>query len=169
MPQSVVIYYLEMTDPSQLRSSSGSAAEQLAVTRVAVPDPERNRFFYRAVGAGWQWHDRLSWNLDRWREYVNRPELTTWIASVSGTPAGYFELEDQADSGVQIVYFGLVPQFIGRGLGRHLLAETIRRAWASGTSRVWVHTCSLDHPAALANYKARGFRVYKTKEKEGKI
>lgn len=166
MSDSVVTHYLEMTDAAQLRPSP-APAEAMQVRRLEEPDPEQNRFFYQSIGAEWQWHDRLSWDLDRWREYVSRPELTTWIASVSGNAAGYFELEDQAESGVQIVYFGLLPGFVGRGLGGYLLTTTIRQAWATGACRVWVHTCSLDHPAALANYKARGFHVYKIEEKEG--
>jgi len=82
------------------------------------------------------------------------------VAYVSGTPAGYFELEMQAGGNVEIVYFGLLPQFIGRGLGGALLTATVERAWALGAHRVWVHTCSLDHPNALPGYQARGFRVF---------
>ena len=82
------------------------------------------------------------------------------MASVSGTPAGYFELETQAGGNAEIAYFDLLPQFIGRGLGGALLTATVERAWAIGASRVWVHTCSLDHPNALPGYQARGFRVF---------
>jgi len=78
---------------------------------------------------------------------------------VRGTPAGYFELERDGDA-VEIVSFGLLPAFIGRGLGKRLLDAAARRAWALGPQRVWVHTCSLDGPAALANYRGRGFEIY---------
>jgi len=64
---------------------------------------------------------------------------------------------------VEIAYFGLVPQFIGRGLGGPLLTRTLEEAWKLGPNRVWVHTCTLDHVAALANYKARGMVVYEAK------
>lgn len=79
---------------------------------------------------------------------------------VKGAPAGYFELEFQ-DGNVEIACFGLLPRFIGLGLGGHLLTEAISRAWQMEATRVWVHTCTLDHPNALANYQARGLRIYR--------
>lgn len=82
------------------------------------------------------------------------------MAYVSGTPAGYFELETQTDGNIEIAYFGLLPSFIGHGLGGALLTAAVERAWALGARRVWVHTCSLDHPRALPGYQARGFRVF---------
>ncbi|PMB50103.1 hypothetical protein CEN39_19475 [Fischerella thermalis CCMEE 5201] len=95
---------------------------------------------------------------------MSRPELETWVAYVSGTPAGYIELEVQADNNVEIAYFGILRQFIGQRLGGHLLSFGVERAWAIGAKRVWVHTCSLDGPHALANYQARGFKIYKQAE-----
>jgi GNAT superfamily N-acetyltransferase len=83
--------------------------------------------------------------------------------------AGYYELRRDKHGGVEIAYFGLLPEFIGRGLGGALLTSAIEEAWSpcSGiiTTRVWVHTCNRDHPQALANYQARGMIVYKI-EKE---
>ena len=76
------------------------------------------------------------------------------------TPAGYIELEAQADDNNEIAYFGLLPAFTGQRLGGYLLSEGVAHAWANGARRVWVHTCNLDGPTALANYQARGFRVY---------
>ena len=100
-----------------------------------------------------------------WAELVASPELRTWVAYSGGVIAGYFELRKQG-SDVEILYFGLSPEFIGKGLGRPILEDAITKAWSwKGASRVWVHTCSLDHPAALKNYERRGFKLYKT-EKE---
>ena len=118
-----------------------------------------NRFLYTAVGGDWYWVDRLGWTYAQWHDYITRPGFETWIAFVSGTPAGYFELDQLPESGVEIASFGLLPQFIGKGLGGCLLTAAIQRAWRKGTSRVWPHTCSFDHPRALANYLARGFRL----------
>ena len=84
--------------------------------------------------------------------------------SVRGAPAGYFELRRDDEADVEIAYFGLLHQFLGRGLGAHLLTEAVERAWAIGATRVWLHTCSLDHPAALPNYVKRGFTAYRTEE-----
>ncbi len=65
----------------------------------------------------------------------------------------------QKDKSVEIAFFGLLPQFIGKGLGGYLLSEAIRKAWDLDASRVWVHTCTLDHPHALGNYEARGLTI----------
>lgn len=167
MRKAVTTYYLEMTDPRELRGGSKGTAD-LEVLQAQVPCPELNRFFYASIGGNWYWIDKLPWTYEQWRAYVSRPELETWIGYHRGTPAGYFELEALPQTGVEIAYFGLLPQFVGRGLGAALLTATIERAWALKPQRVWVHTCTLDHPSALANYKARGFRVYQeeTEEKE---
>jgi GNAT superfamily N-acetyltransferase len=92
---------------------------------------------------------------------VESDQHQTWVAYQQGAIAGYFELHRQGDE-VEILYFGLAPQFIGKGLGGFLLSEAIAKAWQwQGANRVWVHTCTLDHPHALKNYQARGFRIYK--------
>jgi len=80
---------------------------------------------------------------------------------VKGSPAGYFELERHSDGSVEVAYFGLLPEFIGRGLGKHLLTVAVETAWSLDARRVWLHTCTLDDPAALPNYQARGFRPFK--------
>ena len=152
--------YLEMTEPGQLRPVhlDGNHVE---VRRASVPCPELNRFFYVTVGEAWCWVDRLSWSLEQWREYVSQPDLETWLLFVGGTPSGYFELKGRWGSDIEIAYFGLLPQFIGQRLGGYLLTAAAGRAWEKGASRVWLHTSSFDHPVALANYQARGFRLYR--------
>lgn len=160
VPRDVTTWYLEMLDPATLRPAACSD-ESVSVVRAEVPSPELNRFLYTAVGGDWYWIDRLDWDYARWQAWVNRTELETWVLYVRGTPAGYVELEVQPESNVEIAYFGLLPRFVGRGLGAYLLSFGIQRAWElPGTRRVWVHTCSLDGPHALANYQARGMRVY---------
>ena len=174
----VTTYYLEMTSPEQLRPAR-PPAHPFAVRRVALSYPALNRFFYEQVGRDYSWTKRLRWTDEQWQAWVERPQLQTWIGYVHGTPAGYFELEKQSGASrtragseagsatsdpdyqeVELVYFGLLPPFIGQGTGGMLLTEAIRRAWALGAQRVWVHTCTLDHPAALPNYQKRGFRIY---------
>lgn len=90
------------------------------------------------------------------------------MLSAAGVPAGYCEMEAQPGGDMEIVYFGLLSRFIGQGLGGHLLTAAVERAWELGSRRVWLHTCTLDHPTALAHYQARGFRIYRqeTKSKE---
>ena len=161
MKTEVTTYSLEMTNPSQLRPSR-YAGTNVALTQVEIPNPEYNRFFYTAIGGSCYWTDRLGWTYEQWMAWLDRPDLETWVLYVAGTPAGYFELERQAEDSVEIAYFGLLHQFIGKGLGGYLLTSAIRRAWSmAGTKRVWVHTCTLDHPNALAAYQARGLRLFK--------
>lgn len=155
----VTTFYLEMHTPSELRPKR-LARTDLALGRVTTPMPELNRFFYTAVGGDWYWIDRLRWNRADWMRWLDRSTLETWVLSVGNVPAGYFELEMQEAGAVEIAYFGLLPAFIGQGLGGYLLTCAIERAWANGASRVWLHTCTLDHPNALAHYLARGLKLY---------
>jgi GNAT superfamily N-acetyltransferase len=161
----VTTYHLETCDPGELHPAETGAAG-FTIMRAELPSPELNRFLYTAVGGNWYWTDRLSWNYPRWLSYLERPELETWVGYLAGTPVGYYELEHQAAATVEIAYFGLLPGFIGRGLGGALLTAAIRRGWAIEARRIWVHTCSLDGPAALANYQARGMRIFKTEQIE---
>lgn len=159
-PIAVTTYYLEMHDARDLRPKR-SARTDLLLVRIDPPMPELNRFFYTAVGGDWYWMDRLPWPYSRWLDYLNRSELQTWMLTVRGMPAGYFELEAQPDESVEIAYLGLLPIYVGAGLGGHLLTSAIEQGWAMGARRVWLHTCTLDHPNALANYQGRGMRLYK--------
>lgn len=133
----------------------------LRLVRHADPSPEVSRDFYRLVGEGWYWVDRAGWTDSQWLAWVDRPEhrlVTCWQGD--SEPVGYYELEQQAGGAVELVYFGLVPAHHGRGIGRWLLAQAMADAWAlPGTTRLWLHTCSLDGPNARANYEARGFRL----------
>jgi GNAT superfamily N-acetyltransferase len=94
--------------------------------------------------------------------------LCTFAGYHDDALAGYYELRQDDDGGVEIAYFGLLPEFIGRGLGGALLTSAIEVAWSPRggivPTRVWVHTCNRDHPQALANYQARGMIVYKVEE-----
>jgi GNAT superfamily N-acetyltransferase len=167
MHRPVTITYLEMTSPAE--AVPYTRERRLEMRRAEIPSPELNRFLYTTVGSPWWWHERLVWDRERWMLWLDRPEVETWVGYLSGTPAGYFELETQPGGMVEIVYFGLVPSFIGRGLGAELLSAAVERAWQLATTRVWVHTCTLDHAHALANYQARGFRIYDAIEKTARL
>lgn len=156
----ITTWYLEMLDSKQLRPAL-PGNYSLRIAQAEIPSPEFSRFLYTSVGGDWHWRDRLTWTHDRWMDYLNRPEIQTWVAYISGTPAGYVELAAQPNHSVELAYFGILRQFIGQKLGGHLLSIGIEKAWAMGAQRVWVHTCSLDSPHALANYQARGFQIYK--------
>jgi GNAT superfamily N-acetyltransferase len=157
-------YTLEMAHPDALRPTKVDLPG-LRVERMVVPVPEFNRFLHLVVGARHRWGGREGWTEQEWRAYASRDELETWVAYVYGSPAGYVELEKGAAGDVHIWCFGLLPSFIGQGLGGHLLTVSVRHAWTPvqeggmGATKVWLRTCSHDHPHALHNYLARGFRI----------
>lgn len=119
MKHLVTTTHLEMTDRRQLQPAQ-PGTPQFQLVRAEIPCPELNRFLYTAVGYGWWWYSRLPWDCARWRAYLDRPEVETWFAYVSGTPAGYFELERQPGDNVELAYFGVMPRFIGKGFGREI-------------------------------------------------
>ena len=117
----------------------------------------------------WYWHDRLEWSDEQLADYLARDDVGVWEITVDGTSAGYFELQQQENDSIEIVYFGLTPAFMGQGLGGFLLGRAVEEAWALGARRVWLHTCTLDSERALPNYKARGFREFRTQRLEVEI
>ena len=137
------------------------ADERFWIREATVPQWQFNRFLYLTVGGAWSWTDMRDWTGEQWQRYVESADLRTFAAYYDGSPAGYYELRRDGDGGVQIAYFGLLPAFIGRGFGGALLTSAIEEAWRMAPARVWVHTCTRDHPAALANYQARGMKNYK--------
>ncbi len=157
---SIAITYLEMTDPKQLRPKD-CADGRFRILEVTEQQWQFNRFLYEFIGAKWAWTDKLSWTDEQWRVYVEDDQLRTFVAYHDGTLAGYYELSERKQE-IEIAYFGLSPIFIGRGFGGALLTRALEEAWRTKPSRVWVHTCTLDHAAARANYEARGMVVYKT-------
>jgi GNAT superfamily N-acetyltransferase len=161
----VVRTYLELRDPSQLR---GALADDpaLRLERVAPDDIALFRELYRDVGGPYHWHDRDFVPDDRLRAHFGQPTVQLWVLSHGDRRAGFFELERHADESVEIVYFGLTSHAVGRGFGKHLLTCAATKAWALGGKRVWLHTCTLDSPAALPNYLARGFDPFKTETYE---
>ncbi len=162
----LVTTYLEMRSPEQLRPKRADA--RFRVREQKEPNWVFNRDLYFAVGEQWQWIDKRPWTDEQWKEYAAAPELRTFAAYYDNALAGYYELRNDTEGGVEIAYFGLLPEFTGRGLGGALLTSAIEEAWSRrrgiAPKRVWVHTCNRDHPQALANYQARGMVVYKVEE-----
>jgi ribosomal protein S18 acetylase RimI-like enzyme len=157
--------YLQMTSAADVRPAA-APREPLVVVREQPCPADRYRALYLGVGAAYQWTDRAAWTDAEIHAHVTLPGVEVWTGHVGGELAGYFELRDWPDGSTEIAYFGLLPAFVGRGLGGALLTEALRQAWARQPARVWLHTSSLDHPAALANYCARGFSVTKVQEYE---
>jgi GNAT superfamily N-acetyltransferase len=155
--------YLEMNDRQALRPARRPGAG-MTVERVPDPAPSLWRHLYTEVGRQYRWFDRLPWSDEEAGRYLGDPAVSLWVATIDGATAGYFELHREPDGATEIVYFGLLPEFTGRGLGGHLLTEAVERAWDAGATRVWLHTCTFDHHAAIPNYVKRGFTVFKTEQ-----
>jgi GNAT superfamily N-acetyltransferase len=155
--------YLEMRDPAALRPAR---LDDPTITVEHAVDcfPALWRFLYAEVGRRYHWVDRLGWTDEQIRDHLDDDAVSIWLLMVKGTLAGYFELHRDQEDGIEIAYFGLFHEFTGRGLGAHLLTVAVERAWGLTSSRVWLHTCSLDHPAALPNYIKRGFTPFKSEE-----
>ena len=152
--------YLEMRAPDQLVPSPAEPVGT-RIERVDACPPSFYRYLYSEVGRDFHWVDRLTWTDEQIRGHLQQRTVTLWVLWVGGAPEGWFELKRDDDASVEIAYFGILPGFRRRGLGKHLLTAAVTRAFESGAGRVWLHTCTLDDPAALPNYRARGFTPYK--------
>ena len=152
--------YLQLLRADDLKPERASDG-QVRIERVVSCPASFYRYLYSEVGRFYHWVDRLGWTDEEIRAHLSRPEIRLWAMYAEGSPAGYFELERHDDGSTEIAYFGLLPEFIGRGLGKHLLTEAVECAWGEGANRVWLHTCTLDDPAAMENYLKRGFVAFK--------
>ncbi|MBM7769244.1 GNAT family N-acetyltransferase [Glutamicibacter nicotianae] len=176
----VTVTYLQQLNPAEVIPSSKSLPEDARIELADEITPEFSRFLYQSVGSELNWADRLDSTREQWDEVLRRPGSETWVLYQQGAPKGYVELVTEvveAGSEVEIFYFGLFPEATGRGLGGVLLSEALRQAWTLGSrwtqlpavSRVWLHTCSLDGPAALPNYQARGLKIYRTEVEQTEV
>jgi GNAT superfamily N-acetyltransferase len=154
----VVRTYLELDDRAALQPAGPPRLEDVEIEQVAPAEGALSRWFYAEVGRAHRWTDHLARSDAEWQAWAEGVE--TWVATVAGDRAGYYELRAEGDS-VEIAYFGLFAAFQGAGLGGFLLTHALRRGFELAP-RVWLHTCTLDGPAALPNYRARGLRPFRT-------
>ena len=122
-----------------------------------------NKFFYKEIGKNHKWIDRLSWSEEKWINYVSSKNVQTYVFKFKDDMVGFFELIFHSDKNeTEIAYFGILEEFFGKGYGGYLLSEAIKFGFNLNAKRVWVHTCSLDHPNAISNYRSRGMKVFKS-------
>ncbi len=155
----LITTYLEMTSRADFAPAFVRAID-IEIVKMEMPDLGFYKFLYQSVGEEWAWRDRLQLSNSELRRILSSSNTQVHVMYVSGSPGGYVELYRHEDGSVEIAYFGLRRNYMGRGLGKHLLSFGVDRAWAMGANRVWLHTCNLDGPHALANYQKRGFRIY---------
>jgi GNAT superfamily N-acetyltransferase len=153
-----VVTYLEMTS----RPGSDVPPSTLDLQRIENPIADQYRHLFRLVGAPWLWFSRLILDGDKLAAIVRNPAVEIYVVrDGNGRDVGMLELDFREPGQCELAFVGLIPDLSGLGHGRWLLAEAVSRAWRDGVNRVHVHTCSLDHPAALAAYRRAGFTPYK--------
>lgn len=164
----VTVTHLELPFATDLRPSP-SAGDAVVLQRVeGVKAASVASAMYREVGAQWHWRDRLAWTEVEWAGAMNRDGAELWTLEDGSHTIGYFEL-GREDDVIEIKYFGLTARGLGRKLGGWLLTKAVERAWELGAARVVLTTCTLDSPAALPNYLARGFRPVRVEHQEREI
>ncbi|SLN49952.1 GNAT family N-acetyltransferase [Oceanibacterium hippocampi] len=156
----VTVTYLEMRERPQ-RPTVPRPAVRIALMRAEKPTVSFYRYLYDAVGRSWYWYERKRLSDAALRAIIQDEKVEVVVLYVAGVPAGYAELDCRKDGVVDLAYFGLVPEFIGHGLGGYFLNWAIDEAWQRGPERVTVNTCTLDHPRALPLYQRLGFVPYR--------
>jgi len=153
-----IVTYLEMTERPVIEPPRST----LDLKRVPNPSVERYRELFSLVGAPWLWFSRLIMDDAALAAIVQHPNVELFaVQDGNGRDVGMLELDFREVGKCQLAFVGLVPELSGLGHGRWLLEEAVRRAWRDSVNRVQVHTCSLDHPAALAAYRRAGFTPVK--------
>ncbi len=157
----VTVNYLEMFIHSN--NSKPAPRSGLTVLHVQSPTVPYYRSLYNAVGKDFQWLSRRKMSDEALAALIGDPRDELHVLHVDGTPAGFAELDRRQPPEIELVQFGLMPDFIGQGLGKWFLQWTIDKAWSYEPKRFWLHTCTLDHPAALPTYLKAGFAQFKQK------
>ena len=152
-----VVTYLEMLEPPTAEIPQST----LRLRRVPEPDPDQYRALFRKVGSPWLWFSRLAMSDQQLGSILGDPGVELYEVAAVEPVVGMLELDFREAGQCELAFIGLVPELAGQGHGRWLLAKALRLAWREGVSRVHVHTCTLDHPAALGAYRQAGFTAYK--------
>ncbi|MEP7005626.1 MAG: GNAT family N-acetyltransferase [Sphingomonas bacterium] len=150
-----IVTTLEMRQRLPLRPLPAS---RLRLAPWHQPAAEKYRALFRRIGSPWLWFSRLVMDEAALVRIIHDPDVQIFAAvDPAGVEVGILELDFRVPGECELAYFGLIPELAGQGHGRWLMAEALGRGWRKGIERVWVHTCTLDHPSALGFYRASGF------------
>jgi ribosomal protein S18 acetylase RimI-like enzyme len=163
MNKNVTTFYMEMNNIEDFIPKIGYK-ESLTINEISK-DAFQQWMLFVGVGMPWQWYSRLKWTIQEWDSYFSTTDAHTYMAFSKNQLIGYFELVKR-DEDVEIKFFGLFPSSIGVGWGGALLSHAVNAAWELGAKKVWLHTCTSDHKAALSNYQARGFKIVNQTDEE---
>jgi GNAT superfamily N-acetyltransferase len=153
------VFHLEMFQPPE--RVVPPPRDGLIVMQARLPTLHFYRYLYDAVGRDWNWTRRKSWSDEELAAVVQHPQNELHVLYADGVPAGFAELDFRNPADVELVQFGLVPEFIGQGLGTYFLNWVLDFVWRRRPNRFWLHTCTMDHPRALSNYLKAGFTIYR--------
>ena len=154
-----VVTYLQMLKPPDAPPAPENPAFQLR--HHAKPDLNGYRQLFRDVGQNWFWFSRLQMDDDTLRAIIHSPHVDVFALEVDGRAKGILELDRRGMPDIEIAFFGVTEDLVGHGAGHYLMDRALTAAWSHRPKRVWVHTCSLDHPRALGFYRKAGFAAYK--------
>ncbi len=153
---SVVVTYLEMTTPEPVRPVPD--IQGFAIRRVTNPDVAWYRDLFRRVGAQeWLWFSRLQLDDAELAAILTDPAVHIYAAQLDGQDEGLVELDFRTGGQCELAFFGTTRALMGKGAGRTMMNHAITSAWAEPITLLHVHTCTADHPAALAFYQRSGF------------
>jgi GNAT superfamily N-acetyltransferase len=154
-----VVTYLEMRTAPQ----GGEASVELHgdLRRVENPDPDWYLNLFRRIGEELLWFGRLTLSKEQLSSILRDPDNEVYVLRADGKDAGLLELDYRKEGDCELAYFGIIPELVGTGTGRALMARSIELAWSRPIRRFWLHTCTLDHPRALQFYLRSGFTAYK--------
>ena len=162
MTEEVKRNYLEINSLQDLNEGK-KLSEEYSLNLIDPINFQLNKFFYKNIGQKHKWIDRLVWTETQWIDYVSSEKVKTYVFKHKNDLVGFFELIFYFEKKeVEIAYFGLLEEFQNKKLGSYLLSQAIKKSFVGNISKVWVHTCSLDHKNALSNYIARGMKIFKT-------
>ena len=159
MIEKIERYYLEINSIEDLKIKQ-IPSDNFFLKEADKDKFDLNKFFYKQIGKKHEWIDRLIWQDKNWMDYTSDKNLKTFVLQNNNDLVGYFELIFNGND-CEIAYFGILEEYIGKGYGGFLLSEALRIGFKNA-ERIWVHTCSLDHPNAIENYKSRGMKIFKT-------
>jgi GNAT superfamily N-acetyltransferase len=157
--ETVKTFYLQML--SRPERTVGQPRDGVTVVHAKAPPVAYYRFLYDRVGKDYGWTSRRRLTDEQLAAVLHDPLVELHVLMVDGVPAGFAELDKRTKGEIELVQFGLMPEFIGQRLGTYFLQWTVEKAWSYGPQRFWLHTCTKDHPAALPTYLKAGFSLYK--------
>jgi len=164
MDRTIDRFYLDIFSKNNLIKSNCTETD-LEIFLEKCPTPDFCKFLYKEVGKDFFWRDRLRWSDQQWLDYINNNFFRLYVLKYKNNLAGYYELlYDINTNSIEIPYFGIFKELYSKGIGGYLLTDAILTAFEGNIDKVWVHTCTLDHPNALKNYIARGMNIFKTEK-----